>query len=78
MIAGRSGGIADAVLDGETGILVDPLDVEAISSGIIKLLCDDALRKRLGDNARKRVEADLNTDKLRDRIKDIINAKLDR
>ncbi|MBU0502985.1 MAG: glycosyltransferase family 4 protein [Candidatus Omnitrophota bacterium] len=75
VIAGKSGGISDAVLDGVTGILVDPLDVEAISSGIIKLLSDDEFRKRLGENSRKRVEETLSTDKLSESIKGILDAE---
>lgn len=53
-IGGKSGGIEDAVVDGETGLLVDPLDVDAVAAGIARLLSDDAMRRRFGDRARDR------------------------
>jgi len=55
-IGGRSGGTSDAVEDGTTGILVDPGDVGGIAEAIVRLLREPDLRRRLGDNARRRVE----------------------
>jgi phosphatidylinositol alpha-1,6-mannosyltransferase len=54
VIAGRVGGVEDAVIDGRTGILVDPYSVADISLAIIKLLSDSDLRRRLGEHGRKR------------------------
>lgn len=48
------GGIADAIEDGETGLLVPPRDHEALAVSITELLGDDALRRRMGDAARER------------------------
>jgi glycosyltransferase involved in cell wall biosynthesis len=45
-------GIPEAVLDGETGLLAQPHDVEGIATHVETLLGDDALRRRLGTNAR--------------------------
>lgn len=45
-------GIPEAVLDGETGLLAQPHDVEGIATHLESLLGDDALRRRLGANAR--------------------------
>ncbi|MBI4831261.1 MAG: glycosyltransferase family 4 protein [Candidatus Lindowbacteria bacterium] len=55
VIAGSVGGVGDAVIDGETGILVDPHNVGEISAAIDKLLSDGKLSARLGENGRKRV-----------------------
>ena len=60
VIGGRSGGIEDAVLDGETGLLVNPTDTEEISKGIIKLLTDREYAERLGEKGRKRAEKEFN------------------
>lgn len=60
VIAGRSGGVVDAVLDGETGILVDPNDPEALANALCAVLGDEALAARLGENGRRRVESELN------------------
>jgi glycosyltransferase involved in cell wall biosynthesis len=45
-------GIPEAVLDGETGLLAQPHDVEGIATHLESLLGDDALRRQLGANAR--------------------------
>ena len=54
VIGGKSGGIYDAVQDGVSGILVDPLDVNEISQALITLLTDDLLAKKLGKQGKKR------------------------
>lgn len=60
VVAGRSGGVADAVIDGETGFLVDPADPNAVADAICTLLADPGLAKRLGENGSRRVETELN------------------
>jgi phosphatidylinositol alpha-1,6-mannosyltransferase len=48
VVAGNVGGALDAVRDGETGLLVDPLDPLAVASAIVTLLRDRELALRLG------------------------------
>lgn len=55
VIGGRSGGVADAVADGETGQLVDPLDPQQAADAVHHLLNDSALAERLGEAGRVRV-----------------------
>lgn len=55
VVAGASGGIADAVAAGETGILVTPGDPEPAADAVRHLLADPALARRLGDAGRDRV-----------------------
>lgn len=47
VIGGRAGGATDAILDGETGLLVDGNDPDAIAHAVRELLGNDALRSRL-------------------------------
>ena len=68
VIGGRSGGVVDAVVDGETGLLVDPLNTEEISVALVKLLTDESLAERLGQRGRKRVEKELSWEKVTERI----------
>jgi phosphatidylinositol alpha-1,6-mannosyltransferase len=56
VIAGRTGGVEDAVVDGETGILVDPSKLDEIETALVRLLDDDDLRQRLGSQAKRRAE----------------------
>jgi starch synthase len=60
VIASRVGGLAEIVDDGQTGLLVEPDNVEQLAKAIIRLLQDESLRSRLGDNARRKVESDFN------------------
>ena len=64
VIGGRSGGIPDAVVDGVTGILVDPSDEHAIASAIVRFLTDRELAKKMGENGKRRVENEFNMDVL--------------
>ncbi|MFH1681189.1 MAG: glycosyltransferase family 4 protein [Candidatus Eisenbacteria bacterium] len=55
VVAGRVGGVGDAVLHGRTGLLVDPEDPEEIARAIAQLLDDAPLRRRMGLRAWERV-----------------------
>jgi phosphatidylinositol alpha-1,6-mannosyltransferase len=67
-VAGRSGGVKDAVLDGETGFVVEPRDVGAVRTALDRLLRDDALRARMGAAARARAATELSYDALAARL----------
>ena len=54
VIGGRSGGVPDAVINGETGILVEPDDLEALTDALVLLLTDSALARRLGEQGKAR------------------------
>lgn len=56
IIAGRSGGIGDAVIDGVTGILVDPLNLDEIDDAVTKILSDNHYARALGANGLNRIE----------------------
>jgi phosphatidylinositol alpha-1,6-mannosyltransferase len=49
VVGGRVPGVVDAVVDGETGLLTDPTDPEAVAAAAIRILSDDDLARRLGD-----------------------------
>jgi phosphatidylinositol alpha-1,6-mannosyltransferase len=55
-VAGRSGGAWEAVDDGSTGFVVDPLDTGAVAAALERLLADPALRRAMGAAARARAE----------------------
>ena len=52
VIVGDSGGAVDAVLDGETGFLVDGNNLSEIRDRLIELLADQDLAKRMGSAGR--------------------------
>ena len=64
-IAGRSGGSDEAVLEGETGFVVDsPTDSNAVKQALEKLLADSETRKEMGKNSRTRAEKEFSYDHL--------------
>lgn len=56
VVAARSGGNPELVVDGQTGILFPPGDHEALAKGIEKLLDNPKLREDMGIAARARFE----------------------
>ena len=56
VVATPVGGVSEAVLDGETGILVPPKDPDALSRAILRILLDRGLAERMQAAARARVE----------------------
>jgi phosphatidylinositol alpha-1,6-mannosyltransferase len=58
-VAGDSGGASEAVVDGETGVVVDGRDVAAVADAISGLLADPDRARRLGAAGRGRVEDEL-------------------
>lgn len=56
VVASTSGGGAEAVVPGETGLLVPPADVPATTAALDAILGDAALRARMGAAARRRVD----------------------
>ena len=72
VIGGRSGGVPEAVIHGETGLLVGPNNHQEIAEGIVRLLTDDSLAKRLGEKGRQRVKEELTWKAVAQRIKSAI------
>ena len=54
VVAAAVGGLADAVEDGVTGLLVPPRDPASLRAAVERLLEDEGLRRRLGAAARER------------------------
>jgi glycosyltransferase involved in cell wall biosynthesis len=62
VIVTRSRGIQDYVIDGETGIMVEPDNPEALCEAISYLHAHPEEARRMGKNARQRIEAIYNLD----------------
>jgi phosphatidylinositol alpha-1,6-mannosyltransferase len=54
VIGGNSGGVPDAVVDGQTGLLVDGMSVPDIAAALLRLLGDSALAQRMAEAGRER------------------------
>lgn len=51
-------GLIDAIVDNETGILVEPHDTVKLSEAILDLVKDEKKRKKMGEKAKKRAITD--------------------
>jgi trehalose synthase len=56
VVASRTGGIQDQIVDGDSGLLLDdPRDLAAYGSAVTSLLRDEPRARRMGERARERV-----------------------
>jgi phosphatidylinositol alpha-1,6-mannosyltransferase len=72
VVAGRSGGSPDAVLEGETGYVVDGRSVPAVADAVAGLLADPVRAKALGARGRAWVEAEWRWDVLAARLRTLL------
>jgi len=56
VVVSEIGGAPEVTVDGRTGLTVPPGNVNALVTSIGKLMEDDSLRKRLGENGYRRAK----------------------
>lgn len=71
LVASRVGGLADAVIDGETGILVPPADPDALAKSILSLINSPELAHKLGEAARKLAEQEFTIEQMIQHTKEV-------
>ena len=62
VVATAVGGVPELMVAAETGLLVPPGDAVALAPALQRLLCDAPLRRRMGDNGRRRLLSDFSAD----------------
>ncbi len=72
VVAYRTGGIPEMIVDGETGFMVETGDVEGLAQGIERLVADSELRRRLGAAAARRARSDFSFESHVDRMERIL------
>jgi glycosyltransferase involved in cell wall biosynthesis len=55
VVASRVGGLAESVLEGQTGLLVAPRDGRALADAVAKLIADLPSARQMGQRGRQRV-----------------------
>ena len=68
------GAIREAVIDGETGLIVPPKDVPALAAALERLMTDAGLRTRMGVAARARAEREFGIDRMLDAMERVFAA----
>lgn len=71
IIASRCDGIPEDLVDGESGLLVEPGSVSSLEDGLCELLADGALRQRLATQARRTFETRFSADSLTAALADV-------
>ena len=74
VVVGDSGGSREALVHGETGLLVDGSDVEAVADAIATLLEDPPYAMQLGKAGRARVEREHTWPRVAERLADWLRA----
>jgi glycosyltransferase involved in cell wall biosynthesis len=76
-IVTRVGGNPEAVIDGETGLVVPPRDPDSLAAAIVRLAGDATLRGRCGCAGRARVLTDFTIESCVDKYERVYHALLD-
>ncbi|MDE0142212.1 MAG: glycosyltransferase family 4 protein [Caldilineaceae bacterium] len=76
VVAARSGGAPEALIENETGLIVPPDDPAALTQALIRLLEDPDLRQRMGRAGRRWVETEMNWDRVGRQFLSIIERTL--
>ena len=63
----NAGGMRESVVDGETGLLVEPEDADALHHAIARLMNDDELRASMGNAGRERMQNEFSIATMADR-----------
>lgn len=61
-------GLSDAVLHGETGILVKPMDVNALKAALLELMNNNELRVKMGEAAKQRAKTIFEANKVNGQV----------
>jgi L-malate glycosyltransferase len=72
VVAEKSGGTPEVVVDGETGLLAPPDDVEAMGRGLAKLLGDAELSAKMGRAGKERAQRQFSVERTGELARDAL------
>lgn len=78
VVASRIGGLPFTVTDEKTGLLFEPGDANDLADKLTRLLDNPELRLRLGQNGRKRFEAEFTWEAIVPKYEDLFEAAVER
>ena len=74
VVGARAGGIPDIVIDGDSGLLVEPEDAIALADALVRILSDHALAQQLGAGARRTADRWLATpEEYAQRVRELVD-----
>jgi glycosyltransferase involved in cell wall biosynthesis len=69
--------VPEIVVEGETGLLVEPGDDAALADALTRLLDDGELRRRLGEAGRARARAEFSVERMTAQTVEVYRSALD-
>ena len=76
IVASRVGGIPEIIEDGVEGFLVEPMDVDSLAERCRRLIKSPDVARKMGEQARTRVERDFSAVAMADRVASVYNKLL--
>jgi glycosyltransferase involved in cell wall biosynthesis len=76
VVASRTGGLGDVIVDGQNGLLFEPGDHRMLREKLMLALGDEELRRRISTNARRTAQA-YDWSRIGDRFSKIIESALE-
>lgn len=74
IVATRTGGTAEAIQDGQNGLLVEAEQPRQLAEAMVRLANDAKLRKKLGEAARKTITKEFTLARMQENIQGILHA----
>ena len=78
VVATSVGGLPEMVEDGSTGYLVAPRDAAQLADAVTRLLLDAQLRRRMGENGKRKMEAECSPSVIAQKTVDIYHRAVER
>lgn len=78
VVGPKQGGIAESVVDGVTGLLVEPDNGAALAAAVARLIDDPRLRRRMGDSGRDHVARHFSLERHVRQMQHIFETTIDR
>jgi|SRR5437016_336270 len=78
VVATTVGGLPEMVEDGRTGYLVAPRDTSQLADAVTRLLLDAQLRRRMGENGKRKMEAECSPSVIAQKTLDIYHRAVQR
>lgn len=73
VVSTRHAGIADAVVHGETGFLVEERDVSGMAQYMSRIIGDEELCRKMGENARRHIKSNYSIERHIERLRQAID-----
>ncbi len=76
VVAVRSGGVVELVVEGQTGLLAEPGDVAGLAEHLLNLACNEELALQMGEAGKLRAMRDFDPKRISEQWADILYRRL--